>query len=151
MARGLRHADVRERRAHANAPRRCTKGTSTRRAKRTIEPTRTPHLDQNDTASSDLARGVHLLETVSVVGEVSPRIYGYRPDAASWSVGIEKLTHGHVLQLNFGNSFGTTPGQVARGGSPHDVYHGIQSESEVLDDSCEEDTMKRLVHREQRS
>ena len=83
------------------------------------------HLDQNNTAFIGLGARVHLLETVSVVGEVSPRIYGYRPDTALWSVGIEKLTHGHVLQLNFSNSFGTTPGQIARGGSPHDVYLGF--------------------------
>jgi hypothetical protein len=83
------------------------------------------HEDANDTAFLGLGARVHLLETVSVVGEVSPRIYGYTPDRALWSVGIEKLTHGHVLQLNFSNSFGTTPGQIARGGSPHDVYLGF--------------------------
>jgi len=83
------------------------------------------HLDQNNTAFVGLGARVHLLETVSVVGEVSPRIYGYRPDTALWSVGIEKLTHGHVLQLNFSNSFGTTPGQVARGGTPGVVYLGF--------------------------
>ena len=83
------------------------------------------HEESNNTAFIGLGARVHLLETVSVVGEVSPRIYGYRPDRALWSVGIEKLTHGHVLQLNFSNSFGTTPGQIARGGSPHDVYLGF--------------------------
>ncbi len=83
------------------------------------------HLDENNTAFVGIGSRVHLLETVSVVAEVSPRIYGYRPDSALWSVGIEKLTHGHVLQLNFSNSFGTTPGQIARGGSPHDVYLGF--------------------------
>jgi hypothetical protein len=83
------------------------------------------HLDQNNTAFIGLGARVHLLETVSIVGEVSPRIYGYRPDRALWSLGVEKLTHGHVLQLNFSNSFGTTPGQIARGGSPHDVYLGF--------------------------
>lgn len=83
------------------------------------------HEDENNTAFVGVGARVHLLETVSVAAEVSPRIYGYRPDSALWSVGIEKLTHGHVLQLNFSNSFGTTPGQIARGGSPHDVYLGF--------------------------
>jgi len=89
------------------------------------EATEDDHLDQDNTAFIGLGARVHLLETVSVVGEVSPRIYGYTPDRALWSLGIEKLTHGHVLQLNFSNSFGTTPGQIARGGSPHDVYLGF--------------------------
>ena len=30
-----------------------------------------------------------------------------------------------MLQLNLTNSFGTTLGQIARGGSPHDVYLGF--------------------------
>ncbi len=81
--------------------------------------------DKNDTAFIGLGARIRLRETVSFVAEVSPRLYGYRPDRAAWNAGIEKLTRGHVLQLNFGNSFGTTTGQVARGGSSHDVYMGF--------------------------
>jgi hypothetical protein len=81
--------------------------------------------DKNDTAFIGVGMRVRVLETMSVVAEVSPRIYGYRPDRASWNVGVEKLTRGHVLQLNFGNNFGTTPGQLSRGGSTHDVYMGF--------------------------
>ena len=44
---------------------------------------------------------------------------------ALWAVAIEKLTHGHVLQLNFSNSFNTTPGQIARGGTPNVTYMGF--------------------------
>ena len=29
------------------------------------------------------------------------------------------------MQLNFTNSFGTTFGEIARGGSPHDIYLGF--------------------------
>lgn len=84
-----------------------------------------PGEDRNDTAFVGLGMRLRVLETMSIVTEVSPRIYGYRPDRASWNVGAEKLTRGHVLQLNFGNNFGTTPGQLARGGSTHDVYMGF--------------------------
>ena len=45
--------------------------------------------------------------------------------ARQWGVAIEKQTAGHTLQLNFTNSFGTTLGEIARGGSPHDVYLGF--------------------------
>jgi len=89
------------------------------------DPDEIPGEDKNDTAFIGLAMRLRVLETMSVVGEVSPRIYGYRPERAAWSVGVEKLTRGHVLQLNFGNTFGTTPGQLARGGSTHDVYMGF--------------------------
>lgn len=81
--------------------------------------------DFNNTAFVGFGTRLRLLETVSLVAEVSPRIYGYRPDRASWNIGVEKLTRGHVLQLNWGNTFGTTPGQLARGGSTHDVYMGF--------------------------
>jgi hypothetical protein len=81
--------------------------------------------DSHDTTYVGLGMRARVRETVSFVAEVSPRLAGYRPDRASWNVGIEKLTRGHVLQLNFGNSFNTTAGMVARGGSPHDVYMGF--------------------------
>src|SRR3954467_3495325 len=83
------------------------------------------HEDQNDTAYIGLGVRAHIRPSVSVVFEVSPRVYGYRPDTALWGVAIEKLTHGHVLQLNFSNSFNTTPGQVARGGTPNVTYLGF--------------------------
>jgi hypothetical protein len=59
------------------------------------------------------------------VGEYTPRISGYDPNKAAWGVAIEKRTGGHTLQLNFTNAFGTTLGQIARGGNPHDVYLGF--------------------------
>ncbi len=83
------------------------------------------HLDQDNTAYIGLGVRAHIRPSVALVFEISPRIHGYTPDTALWSAGIEKLTHGHVLQLNFSNSFGTSPGMVARGGSDHDVYMGF--------------------------
>jgi hypothetical protein len=84
-----------------------------------------PGENHHDTAFIGLGMRVSLRETVSFVAEGSPRIFGYRPDRAAWTVGIEKLTKGHVLQLNFGNNYDSTAGMVARGGSPHDVYMGF--------------------------
>ena len=60
-----------------------------------------------------------------ITGEYTPRLHGYDPNSAEWGVAVEKRTGGHTLQLNFTNSFGTTFGQLARGGSPHDVYLGF--------------------------
>ena len=42
-----------------------------------------------------------------------------------WGVGVEKWTRGHTLQLNVTNSFATTPGQIARGGTPSAIYLGF--------------------------
>lgn len=84
-----------------------------------------PGENHHDTAFIGLGTRVRIRETVSLVAEVSPRIYGYRPDRAAWNVGIEKLTRGHVLQLNFGNNFDSTPGMVARGGSKDGIFMGF--------------------------
>ena len=81
--------------------------------------------DAIDTFFIGLGARARLLETVAVTFEVSPRVAGYTPDTAVWAVGIEKLTRGHVLQLNFGNSFNTTPGMLARGGASGQVYLGF--------------------------
>src|SRR5678815_4521029 len=37
--------------------------------------------------------------------------------------GVEKRAGGHVFQLNFSNSIGTTPGQIARGGFDNDDWY----------------------------
>ena len=84
-----------------------------------------PGEDSKGTAFIGLGLRARVRETVSLVAEVSPRLAGYRPDRAAWNVGIEKLTRGHVMQLNFGNNFDSTKGMVARGGSRHDVYLGF--------------------------
>jgi hypothetical protein len=84
-----------------------------------------PGEDSDGTFFIGLGVRARIRETVSLVAEVSPRLAGYRPDRAAWNIGIEKLTRGHVLQLNFGNNFDSTPGMVARGGSVHDVYMGF--------------------------
>jgi hypothetical protein len=78
-----------------------------------------------DTFYVGLGTRLRLRESVSAVVEVGPRVSGYKPARADWNAGIEKLTRGHVLQLNFGNNFNTTPGQIARGGSTSEVYMGF--------------------------
>jgi hypothetical protein len=81
--------------------------------------------DAIDTFFVGLGARARVLETVAVVFEVAPRLAGYTPASATWSAAIEKITRGHVLQLNFGNSFGTTPGMLARGGPSSEVYLGF--------------------------
>jgi hypothetical protein len=63
-----------------------------------------------------LGARVRVRPTVYVIAEVSPRVAGYDPGANQVSVGIEKRAGGHSFQLNVSNGFGTTIGQVARGG-----------------------------------
>jgi hypothetical protein len=68
---------------------------------------------------------VRVRPTVYVVAEVSPRIAGYDPGQPEYGFGIEKRAGGHMFQLTFSNTFGTTFGQLARGGSPDTLYLGF--------------------------
>ena len=99
-----------------------------------VEPTFVHHSNvfQQALTSDDntfmigLGARVRIRPTVYVVGEVTPRLSGYRPGNHQGSFGIEKRAGGHVFQLNFSNGFGTTMGQIARGGSTaNDWYLGF--------------------------
>ena len=62
-----------------------------------------------------------------MVFEIVPRVNGFDPGANAVSFGLEKRAGGHSFQINFSNSFGTTMGQIARGGglSNDDWYIGF--------------------------
>ena len=85
------------------------------------------HAHHEHTAFLGLGGRARVRPTVFITGEFTPRLAGHDPGRGVWGVSIEKLTRGggHTLQLNFTNSFGTTFGQLARGGSEHDVYLGF--------------------------
>jgi len=81
--------------------------------------------DATDTTYIGIGARIRFLPSVSFVAEAFPRLSGYQPGTVTYNYGIEKLTHGHVLQLNFGNNFDSTPGMIARGGNPGQVYLGF--------------------------
>jgi hypothetical protein len=85
------------------------------------------HASHEHTAFLGLGGRARIRPSVFVTGEFTPRLAGHDPGRGAWGVSIEKMTRGggHTLQLNFTNSFGTTFGQLARGGSEHDVYLGF--------------------------
>lgn len=81
-----------------------------------------PQVDPFDKKDDDafvlgLGARVRVLETVSIVAELLPRLSGFDQGKEYVSVGIEKQAGGHVFQVNFSNSVGTTPAQLAQGGS----------------------------------
>ncbi|HEU4936484.1 MAG TPA: DUF5777 family beta-barrel protein [Vicinamibacterales bacterium] len=83
------------------------------------------HAGHDDTWFMGFGARLRFAGTGYLTGEYTPRLHGYDPNGATWGVAIEKRTGGHTLQLNFTNSFGTTFGQLARGGNPHDIYLGF--------------------------
>jgi len=78
-----------------------------------------------DTGVIGVGGRLRIRPSVYVVAEVSPRVGGYGPGDAEFGFGIEKRVGGHLFQLNFTNAFGTTFGQVARGGTPQSLYLGF--------------------------
>ena len=72
-----------------------------------------------------LAARLRLRPSVFAVGEFTPRVAGHDPGDDMWAVGIEKATRGHTLALTLTNSYATTPGQIALGGTPGALYLGF--------------------------
>jgi hypothetical protein len=67
---------------------------------------------------------VRVTPSVYLVGEVTPRLSGYKPGATLGSFAIEKRVGGHVFQLNFSNYFGgTTLRQIAQGAPNADQWY----------------------------
>ena len=80
-------------------------------------------VDHNDTMLLGLGARVRVRPTVYLAGEFAPRVAGYDPGAHHGSFAIEKRAGGHIFQLSFSNSFATTPGQLARGGTASDTWY----------------------------
>jgi hypothetical protein len=59
---------------------------------------------------------VRVSRSAYVVGEITPRVAGYMPGVNQISFGLEGRVGGHLFQVNFSNGYGTTLGQLARGG-----------------------------------
>ena len=79
--------------------------------------------DDNNTAMIGLGTRIRIRPATYLIGEVAPRLSGYKPGVAQGSFGIEKRAGGHTFQLNFSNAFGTTMGQIARGGFTNDDWY----------------------------
>jgi len=78
--------------------------------------------DDNDTFLYAIGGRLRVRPTVYAVFEYIPRS-GYKPGVDHVTFGVEKRAGGHVFQLNFSNSYGSTVGQLARGGTDNDDWY----------------------------
>jgi uncharacterized beta barrel domain-containing protein DUF5777 len=76
----------------------------------------------NNTAMIGLGARVRIRPATYLVGEVTPRLSGYKPGVDQGSVGIEMRAGGHTFQINFSNGLGTTLGQLTRSGVTSDSW-----------------------------
>ena len=80
-------------------------------------------IDEDSTFMIGIGSRIRIRPTVYVVGEMTPRVSGYKPDTMLGSFGIEKRAGGHLFQLNFSNYFGTTMRQIAQGALNGDQWY----------------------------
>jgi len=94
-----------------------------------VEPIFVANTNPNDTGDNNttmigLGARVRIRPAMYLVGEVTPRLSGYRPGVNQGSFGLEGRAGGHTFQINFSNGFGTTLGQLAsRGGITADSWY----------------------------
>lgn len=73
-------------------------------------------VDHNDTFMLGLGTRIRIRPLMYLVGEITPRLWGYQPGEALASFGVEFRAGGHQFQINFSNGLGTTLGQLAHNG-----------------------------------
>jgi hypothetical protein len=69
-----------------------------------------------------LGTRLRVSRSMYLFGEYTPRLAGHNPFADQITFGFESRAGGHLFQLNAGNGFGTTFGQLARGGVDYDQW-----------------------------
>jgi uncharacterized beta barrel domain-containing protein DUF5777 len=82
-------------------------------------------LPTRDTAFLGVGGRLRLSSTVSLVGDVEPRIGGLAIREPHFGFGIEKRVGGHVFALTFTNDPGTTFRQISSGGNAETLNLGF--------------------------
>jgi hypothetical protein len=76
----------------------------------------------NNTFLVGVGGRLRMRPSLYAVAEYAPRLAGYDPGSSHVSFGVEARSGGHLFQINVSNSFGTTWGQIARGGLNYDDW-----------------------------
>jgi hypothetical protein len=69
-----------------------------------------------------LGARVRIRPATYLIGEVTPRVGGYKPGVDQGSFGIEMRSGGHTFQINVSNGTGTTLGQLTDSGIGGDSW-----------------------------
>jgi hypothetical protein len=81
--------------------------------------------DRLNTFYVGLGARLKVMPATYVVGEVTPRVSGYKSGDAEFAFSVEKRVGGHVFSIVVANTQATTYGQLARGASPQTLYIGF--------------------------
>jgi len=77
----------------------------------------------NNTLVAGLGARLRVRPAMYLVAEITPRLAGLDAGASQTSFAIEGRAGGHLFQINISNGFGTTLGQVSRGGFNYDNWY----------------------------
>jgi hypothetical protein len=76
----------------------------------------------NSTLMLGLGARLRVRPSAYFFGEITPRLAGFDPGVSQASFGAEFRAGGHLFQINFSNGFGTTLGQISRGGITNESW-----------------------------
>ena len=76
----------------------------------------------NSTLMLGLGARLRVRPSTYFFGEITPRLAGFDPGVSQASFGVEFRAGGHLFQINFSNGYGTTLGQISRGGITNDSW-----------------------------
>ena len=76
----------------------------------------------NHTLMLGLGARLRIRPATYLVGEVTPRLSGYKPGVDQASFAIEMRSGGHTFQINFSNGLGSTLGQLTNSGVNGDSW-----------------------------
>lgn len=82
-------------------------------------------IERQNTFYTGLGARIRLAPSTYIIGEVSPRLSGYKPGDPELAFAFEKRVGGHVFSLVLANTQATTFSQIARGGNPETLYIGF--------------------------
>ena len=66
---------------------------------------------------------LRVLRSMYLLGEITPRLIGVDMNVNQMSFAVELRPGGHLFQINVSNGWGTTIGQLTRGGITHDNWY----------------------------
>ncbi len=81
-----------------------------------------PGVGDEHTVMIGLGGRFRVRPSMYLLAEYTPRLAGYGPLADQITFAIESRAGGHLFQINVGNGFGTTFGQLAGGGIAYDQW-----------------------------
>lgn len=81
--------------------------------------------NRTNTSYVGIGLRLRLMPSTFIVGEVTPRVSGYKQGDPEFALALEKRIGGHVFSIVMANTQATTYGQLARGANPETLYIGF--------------------------